>query len=906
MHKIKWNDLKNILKITLIFIIPMSIAFISFYNYLSKQEIEKTKAIILGEQNERAKVIDYIIEDIFKDINEDILVVKNSNEVANYINQETEENLRKAEQLLLRFSKSKKNFEQLALIDAKGQEIAKVNNGQEIVSLASQQELGNIKNEDAYIKARELKNGEIYISDLYLNQQNGKIVSPDEPLIQVVLPLYGEKKEYKGMLVVKYLGQNILNLFEKQFEDTEYGFIKPLLINQDGYYLYNKEKNNCFGFLFDEKKNETLAIEDPEGWSKINATEIGNYQTDNIIKFFKKLSPLSKIEMKTGGDFNWYIVSEFDLESLPVVHENVFWGMRIRDIVMLLGIIFSTFFIITLNYYSKKNKNQLDVTLKIAENTNDAVVITDKDTNIIYVNNAFEKATGYNKSDVLGLKTNYFKSGKQSNEFYTQMWNSIVNLGMWSGELWDKKKDDVLYPKKLSIFSIKNKMNGAVDNYVAMFKDLTKEREEQKYLNKLKNYSLETDLPNERLLMTLIDKSISLKPSQFCLIYFSISDYNNIMIKVKEDSNSFIKALISRIKNMLKTEDFIAQITKESFVMGLSSEQNYRDVEEFVTRFSHENRQPLVVQDTEIFLTIKSGVCIYPEDGGSSNELLINAYIALKSVMEQKDKEFLFYKANLKETIEKEIEMEACLRKAIVNKEFKVYYQPQVEIEPERVVGEEALLRWNCEQLGAISPVVFIPLAERTGQIIEIGYWLIEQIFMDYCTIKDKISRDFRISINLSPLQFKDTRLLAKIKELGKKYEINFKHFEIEITEGIFIDDIYIVNEKLDKFREIGMTVAIDDFGTGFSSLSYLKKLSVDKLKIDRSFIKDYPENDGGEIAKVITDISKELKLKVITEGAETKAQIEYLKSVGCNLIQGFYYSRPLPKEEFEYYLLKK
>jgi EAL domain-containing protein (putative c-di-GMP-specific phosphodiesterase class I) len=215
------------------------------------------------------------------------------------------------------------------------------------------------------------------------------------------------------------------------------------------------------------------------------------------------------------------------------------------------------------------------------------------------------------------------------------------------------------------------------------------------------------------------------------------------------------------------------------------------------------------------------------------------------------------------------------------------------------------LIRWNNKVLGNVSPVVFIPLAEQSGEIITVGYWLIERVFQDYMSMKEKLNADFRISINISPVQFKDSELLPKFKELGEKYQVNFKNFEIEITEGVLVSDVNLINEKLNQFKELGMTIAIDDFGTGFSSLSYLKNLNVDKLKIDRSFIKDYPDKDNGDLAQVITNIAIKLKLKVITEGAETEDQIKYLASIGCNLIQGYYYSPPLPKKDFYEYITK-
>jgi EAL domain-containing protein (putative c-di-GMP-specific phosphodiesterase class I) len=255
--------------------------------------------------------------------------------------------------------------------------------------------------------------------------------------------------------------------------------------------------------------------------------------------------------------------------------------------------------------------------------------------------------------------------------------------------------------------------------------------------------------------------------------------------------------------------------------------------------------------------------------------------------------------------MENEIKMEMLLRRAVENDELSIHYQPQVDINKGITVGAEALLRWNNKELGNVSPVVFIPLAEKTGVIIEIGYWIIENVFKDYLLIREKVSRDFRISINISPIQFRDEALIEKIKEFGEKYQVDFSNFEIEITESTFITDVNDINNKFYKFKELGLTIAVDDFGTGFSSLSYLRKLNIDKLKIDRSFIKDYPQNDNGEIAELITNISNKLNLKVITEGAETEEQINHLKSIGCNLVQGYYYSKPLPKEEFYKFLDK-
>ena len=905
VKKTHWNDIKAILKTYTIVIVPITIISILIFSYLSKVEIEKTKELIIGEQNQKSKIINYIIGDFFEEINEDLLVIKNSNEMYDYINQENTDGLYEIEKLFLRMEKNKNNIDQIRFINSLGKEVIRADNDEKGAKLTDYNELQFKNDKEYYIETSKLKNGEIFISHMDLNMENGEIEVPYKPMIRIATPLYSSDDVYQGILIVNYLGQDVLRVFSEQFVDSEYIFVKPSLINNDGYYLYNTNQTKNFGFMFQDKADITLATENVELWNEMKTRGVGYFEKGSEVNFFMEIRPLEGINTTINSDYCWFIVSKFNLKDLPIVQENIIFGMKFSDILVLIEIALLILAIVIIYYYSQKDKEKLSITMRIAENTNDAVVITDRDTNIIYVNNAFEKTTGYKKLDVLGLKTNYFKSGKQNISFYQEMWKSINSMGLWQGELWDKKKDGIFYPKKLNIFAIKNKKGENVDNYIGIFTDLTKVKEDQKYVSKLKNYNMETDLPNEKLLIRLIDKSISSNQEKFSIICFSILNYSNIILKTKEDNQYFLNVLIDSIKSMLDKEDFIAQISRDNFVLGLAAYNNKEDIENFLQKFFRKNKKSFYIKGEELFFDIKAGVSRYPMDGTTPNDLITNAYIALENALEEKEKTHLYYEPFLKDKIEKEIEMNILLRKAISNNELSVHYQPQVEIDEGKIVGAEALIRWKNEKLGDVSPVNFIPLAEKTGQIIEIGYWLIEEIFKDYSSIKDKLSSDFRISINISPLQFKDEKLLPKFEELAKKYEIDFKNFEIEITESVFMSDISSVNEKLHKFRELGMTVAIDDFGTGFSSLSYLKNLKIDKLKIDRSFIKDYPEKDSGEMAKVITNMANELKLKVITEGAENKNQVDYLKSIDCNLIQGFYYSRPLTKDNFYKYLNK-
>lgn len=903
MRMINIRDIKRILKIYIAVIIPIFIITISIFDYLSKSEIEKTKEILKEGQKQRAEVVNYVIENDLKRAYDDLLVIKNSNESDGYINNTNEDTITQMKELLLRVATNKKNFDQLRLLDNSGKEIIRVDNEDKGAYLVPNDKLQDKSDRYYYKETSKLSKDEVFISDMDLNMENGEIEVPNKPTIRISTPIYSYDNVYQGILSVNYLAQDILTTISKQYGDSSYSFVKPALINDKGYYLCNIDSNKNFGFMFQDKKDNTIAIDDLELWNEMKSKKTGYYENGREVSFFMNVNPLTTIGVKSEYDYSWFILYKFNLDDLPVVQKNTFFGMNNRELFMLLGIALLTLIIVIINYYSKKDKEELNILSKISENINEAVVITDNNTVITDVNNSFEKITGYRKEEVLGLKTSYFKSGKQSVEFYKDMWESIITKGYWSGELWDKRKDDFLYPKKLNIYSIRDNSKGNIIKYIGIFSDLTEHVEEQEYVEKLKNYNLKTNLPNENLTNRLINDIIKNNKNNFSLIYFSIENYNNILLKA--NYNNFIKELIKRTRTLLKGEDFIAQITKNNFVIGLSSCDSREEVGHFINKFFNENKKSFNIKKEEVFFNIKAGISVYPEDGVTSEELIINAYIALENVLNEKENKYRYYKPNLKINIEKEIKMDTMLRKAILNNELNVYYQSQVDIDKEKIVGAEALLRWENEELGNVSPVAFIPLAEKTGEIIEIGYWLIERVFKDYSLMRDKISADFRISINISPLQFKDEKLVSKFKEYAQKYNVDFENFEIEVTESIFMTNVDGVNDKLNKFKEIGLTVAIDDFGTGFSSLSYLKKLNVDKLKIDRSFIKNYPEKDGGEIAELVTDIAKKLKLKVITEGAETKEQVNYLKSIGCNLVQGYYYSRPLNKDDFYKYISK-
>jgi PAS domain S-box-containing protein len=602
MKKINLSDIKRIIKIYVAIIIPILIIAISIYNYLSKSEIDKTKEILIEVQKQKAKTIQYIIQSNFNEAYENLLVVKNSNDLKNYINYSDINTKEDLEQLFLRIATSKKNFDQIRFLDNNGDEVIRVNSDVKGPYLVSKDKLQNNSYSDYYINTSKLNKDEVFISDMGLNIESGEVEIPYKPIIRICVPIYSSNDIYKGILVVNYLGQDMLDVLSEEYEDSVYTFIKPSLINNDGYYLFNSDDMQNFGSVLKNEKNNKIYDFDKKLWENIKSKDSGYYEKGNKVYYFMNVKPLYNINFTGEYNYSWFIVSKYNLEDLPIVNKQVFLGMRDRDIFILIGVSILIFIILSIIYYSQKDKEDLNVLQEMIENINDAVLITDNKTKITYVNQSFEKITGYTREDVLGLKTNYFKTGKQSVEFYKEMWNSINTKGYWSGELWDKKKDGVLYSKKLSIYTLKDKSNMNITKYMGIFSDLTDSLEKENYIEKLKNYNLKTNLPNENLTNLLINNIIKNQNINFSIIYFTIENYNSLLFKFNEDDTLFINPLIKNIKKLLKEEDFIAQIAKNNFIVGISSYKTKEDVRTFVDKLFNESNKLFRQKEEIIFL----------------------------------------------------------------------------------------------------------------------------------------------------------------------------------------------------------------------------------------------------------------------------------------------------------------
>jgi PAS domain S-box-containing protein len=874
-------------------------------SYVTKTQIDTNIKLIVAEQEQRANTISFIIEDIYNESIEDLLIIKNSDEISSYLNMPNDSTINEVEQMFFRFASTKKNFDQIRILDLSGKEIVRINNSDDSPIIVNPEDLQDKSENEYFTDSINLPNNYYYISEMNFNIENGAVEIPYKPIVRFSTPLFNKNGELQSLLIINYLGLDFINILGEQFNDIQFDFVYNCLINEDGYYLYNEDPSKTFSFMFEDQEQFSFFETHPDLKEEFTTHDYGTVQKNDIVYFYKKIIPTRNILNNNKEQNFWIFITKFDINSISLVNEQLFFYLTPVDIIILVILCGLIFYLVSVVFFRNKDREQLSLTTKIAENTNDAILITESDTKIIFVNKAFEQITGYTADEVIGLKTNYFKSGLHSPSFYSQMWDDIRNKDHWSGEVWDRKKDGLFYPKLLNIYSIRTKYSDKIDKYIGIYSDLTRIKETEANLNKLKNYNTETDLPNETLLKKLVDLSVmNNKNNPFGLFSFSVMNFNELTFNsFGEEPTVILNEFINEVHTLISKDDFIAQISKNTFAIGLISYHSKKEVKSFCNKFFDLNREFAQRRNINFFLEIKAGVSIYPDDDITSEGLLNSANIALEAVKESKTLNVLFSSPMIRDKVNKELKMNLLLRKSIENDELDVNYQPQVDSSSGKIKGAEALMRWTNRELGSVSPFFFIPVAEKNGYIIDLGYWLIERVFNDYNKIKDKLPKPFKISINVSAIQFQDPDLIDKFISLSDKYNVDLSNFEIEITESILVSNVEIVNLQFQKFKKLGLSIALDDFGTGFSSLSYLKNLDIDKIKIDRTFIKDYPTLDNGEIAKVIVNIAKEFNLEVITEGAENKEQVEYLKSVGCTFIQGYYFSKPLIFEDFDKYI---
>lgn len=549
-------------------------------------------------------------------------------------------------------------------------------------------------------------------------------------------------------------------------------------------------------------------------------------------------------------------------------------------------------------------KTQLKLAANVFEYTREGVAVLDKDKRILAINPAFSMITGYSQAEVVGQQPGFLNCEENSSAFYAELWKSLEREHSWRGEIWNRRKSGQVYPEWLTITSVPDE-HGATSQYVAVFSDISSIKQSQTQLEHLAHHDPLTDLPNRTLFEDRLEHAIATAKREnrhLAVMFLDLDRFKNINDSLGHAvGDALLVQVANRLLGMLRENDTAARLGGDEFTILIENldDPNYAAI--IATKMQNQFKEPFEIFGRRLHVTASIGISLYPEDGKNVGNLTKNADAAMYQAKESGRNSFRFYTSELTHSAYERLLLETELRSAIREHQLLLYYQPQFSIETGGMIGAEALLRWRHPRMGVISPEKFIPLAEETGMIHEIGHWSLEQV----CRQTRKWSGlglfTGRMGINLSVRQIMQSDLILRFEEIIKKTGCPPKQLQFEVTEGIFMGQKELSVPVLDVFKQLGVSIAIDDFGTGYSSLSYLKHLPIDKLKIDRNFIKNMPnDNDDIAIVQAIISLGQTLDLEIIAEGVETQGQQKLLEKMGCKEVQGFLYSEPLSVEEFE------
>ncbi|WP_031436912.1 bacteriohemerythrin [Methylobacter tundripaludum] len=553
---------------------------------------------------------------------------------------------------------------------------------------------------------------------------------------------------------------------------------------------------------------------------------------------------------------------------------------------------------------------QTEVELRIAATAfelQDAMLVTDANNVILKVNQAFTRITGYSAEEVIGKTPNLLSSGQHDKTFYSSMWESINRTDAWQGEIWNRRKNGEMFPEWLIITAVKepDEKNEHVNNYVASFSDITSRKAAEEEIKQLAFYDPLTQLPNRRLLQERLKHSIDVERRDGKRLALLMLDLDRF--KAVNDSlghlagDELLQQVAVRISARLRDVDMVARLGGDEFVVLLEDIAHAEDAARVAAEIIFVLGKPFqLTQSNDVQIGASIGISLYPEHGASYEMLMDHADAALYQAKDQGRGCYAYFSEDQTLAARERIALETRLRRAIEQGELRVFYQPQVDIESGRIVGAEALVRWQDPIEGLIPPLRFIPIAEETGLILEIGAWVLRETCRQGRLWLDAGLPPLTLAVNVSPQQFRRGDISALVATALNETGFPAEHLELEMTESGLMENQDHVMALLNKLRSQGIRLAIDDFGTGFSSLAYLKHFPLDVLKIDKSFIDDIPNlQDDMEIAATIIAMGHILGFKVLAEGVETPEQLAFLREKKCDSYQGYIKSPPVPAEAF-------
>lgn len=606
-----------------------------------------------------------------------------------------------------------------------------------------------------------------------------------------------------------------------------------------------------------------------------------------------------QIKNRTGGA-DWG-----EPRSLEIIVHPPWWRTRLAYSVYILILAITSFSLYHFRQQRQREKQQMNRQLKLFaeafKNTSEGVMIMHSSRTIVAVNKAFTTITGYTEQEAIDAGTDIINSEKHSADFYEHIWQTLMEERQWHGEIWQNNKDGIDIAVEMTVSSVINE-DSEVSHFVAVFSDITERLHAEQELRKLAKYDSLTGLPNRTLLQDRLEHAIShgrREKHKLAVLFLDLDRFKQVNDSLGHDIGDLLLiAVAERITKILREDDTFARLGGDEFVVIIEDVTDISQLVYVASRIIEELTTPFSLIDYDVSTSTSIGITLFPEDGETSQVLLKNADTAMYHAKAEGRNNFQFYTQSMNDQVFERLSIENELRHAIEHNEFVLYYQPRVNSRTGAVESLEALIRWQHPTKGIISPGYFIDVAEDSGLIVPISEWVIKEACRQLKAWRKSDFNQVSLSVNLSPRLFSHYDLVGFIEENLLHYQIPALKLELEITEGMLMDDVESTIADLHRLNELGCHISVDDFGTGYSSLSYLHRFPVHTLKIDRSFVSNIDQHSKGKaLVDIIINLAQNLGLDLVAEGVETKEQLQFLQSRAEQQIQGYYFSKPVDAE---------